>query len=361
MESLLVPEWAPNIHPLIIHFPIAIILLAVLMDFLNLFLPDKWWNDLKTTILYGIGAIAAIAAYYTGTWAADSVFLPSEAQSVLNNHADWAFWTVWFFGIYAVLRIALHWYQKIDQKAFRIGLFVLALPGVFLLYQTGDHGAQLVFGYGAGTGQLLQPEEETAPASTDRLISEAQSTFTVEENGDWSWQIGPNAVSTLLERFHWVEGLVQDLQPASVKSGDTYLLQLSGNALNNFFVSHESYENVQVDYYLDLSDFQGKVTLVNHVQDAQNYDFVTLSSDGTISQGRVSNGNPEVFGEESYSASGMLFIRTVVNDTHFRAYINKEMAVHGHGDAPEAGSIGLKLEGSGTIQIKEIKLTQLNN
>jgi hypothetical protein len=158
-----------------------------------------------------------------------------------------------------------------------------------------------------------------------------------------------------------VEGLVQDLQPASVKSGDTYLLQLSGNALNNFFVSHESYENVQVDYYLDLSDFQGKVTLVNHVQDAQNYDFVTLSSDGTISQGRVSNGNPEVFGEESYSASGMLFIRTVVNDTHFRAYINKEMAVHGHGDAPEAGSIGLKLEGSGTIQIKEIKLTQLNN
>ena len=130
----LIPEWAPNIHPILVHFPIAIILLAVLMDLLNFFLPDKWWDDLKSTILYGIGAVSGIAAYYTGTLAADSVFLPSGAQSVLNDHSDWALWTVWFFGIYAILRILLHWYQKMDQQAIRIGLFVLALPGVFFLY-----------------------------------------------------------------------------------------------------------------------------------------------------------------------------------------------------------------------------------
>jgi len=360
MESLLVPEWAPNIHPLIIHFPIAIILLAVLMDFLNLFLPDKWWDGLKTTILYGIGAIAAIAAYYTGTWAADSVFLPSEAQSVLNNHADWALWTVWFFGIFAVLRIVLHWYKKIDQKAFRIGLFVLALPGVFLLYQTGDHGAQLVFGYGAGTGQLLQPEKETTSASSDGLISEAQSTFTVEENGDWSWQIGPNAVSTLLERFHWVEGSVQDLQPAAAKSGDIYLLRLAGNNLDNFFVTHESYQNVQVDYYIELSGFEGEVSLVNHSQDAQNYDFVSLNSVGTIRQGRMDNGEITIFEENDFEAEEELFIRVVANGTHFRGYLNREMKVHGHGDAPEQGAIGIRIEGTGLVSISSIELTQLN-
>jgi hypothetical protein len=118
---------------------------------------------------------------------------------------------------------------------------------------------------------------------------------------------------------------------------------------------------VQVDYYLDLSDFKGSISLVNHVQDVQNYDFVTLSSDGRISQGRVSQGSREEFAEESYSASGMLFIRTVGNSTHFRGYINKEMAVHGHGDAPEAGSVGLRLDGSGTVLIDRISLTQLNN
>jgi uncharacterized membrane protein len=355
----LLPEWAPNIHPIVIHFPIAIILLAVLMDFLNIFLPDSWWDDLKSTILYGIGATAAIAAYYTGTWAADSVFLPSGAQSVLNEHSDWALWTVWFFGIYAVLRIMLHWYQKMDQKSIRIGIFVLALPGVFLLYETGDHGAKMVFGYGAGTGQLLE-QKETAPVSGDSLSATNNTMFQIQENGNWSWEIGSNGVSTLLENFHWLDGTAQNLHPSILQSNDNYLLKWEGDSLANFFTGHSNYQNVQVDYYMDFSDFEGEVELVNHVQDIENYDFVTLSSDGTITQGRVSNGKHTIFGEESYSASGMLFVRTVVNGTHFRAYINKEMAVHGHGDAPEAGSVGIRLHGSGTLLIDKFELTQLN-
>ncbi|GAA5520258.1 hypothetical protein LQ318_00915 [Aliifodinibius salicampi] len=354
----LIPEWAPNIHPILVHFPIAIILVAVLMDLLDFFLPDQWWDELKTTILYGIGAISAIAAYYTGSLAADSVFLSSGAQTVLNEHSDWALWTVWFFGIYAVLRILLHWFQKIDQKMIKIGLFIVALPGVFFLYETGDHGAELVFGYGAGTGQLVEQQSSSSPEADS--LQETRSTFTASDDGNWSWEIGPNSISTLLSRFHWLEGSASQLQPTIVNSGSNYLLKISANSTTSFFVGKDSFQNVQVDYYLNLSDFNGEVSLVNHVQDAQNYDFVMLSSDGTISQGRVSEGNREVFAEESYSASGMLFLRTVGNSTHFRGYINKEMVVHGHGDAPEAGSVGLKLNGTGTILIDRLTLTQLN-
>ncbi|MDZ7692360.1 MAG: DUF2231 domain-containing protein [Balneolaceae bacterium] len=353
----LIPQWAPNVHPILVHFPIGIIVLAVLMDFLNFFLPDGWWDDLKSTILYGIGALSAIAAYYTGTLAADSIFLPSEAQSVLNEHSDWALWTVWFFGIYAALRIALHWYQKMDTQRIRIGLFVLALPGLFMLYETGDHGAEMVFGYGAGTGQLLQ-QQETKSVTTDSL-KEGTSTFSISDNGDWSWEIGPNAVSTLLSRFQWLEGSVQNLQPVVLNNEENHLLRLTAGSNPNFFVGKEEYQNVQVDYYLDISDFEGELSLVNHVQDADNYDFVTLTSDGTISQGRVSNGDREVFAEESYAASRMLFIRTVANGTHFRGYINKEMVVHGHGNAPQSGSVGFRIDGSGTVLIDQISLTQL--
>ncbi len=353
----LIPEWAPNIHPIIVHFPIAIILLAVLMDLLTFFLPEKWWDGLKTTILYGIGAVSAIAAYYTGTLAADSVFLPSGAQSVLNEHADWALWTVWFFGIYALLRISLHWYQKMDLKLVRVGLFVIVLPGIFFLYETGDHGAELVFGYGSGTGQLIE-KQQTTPVTSDSL-QESGTTFTVNENGNWSWEIGPNGVSTLLSRFQWLEGSPSQLQPTVVNSGNNHLLRISADSTTNFFVGNNLFQNVQVDYYLNLSDFTGEVSLVNHVQDAQNYDFVTLSSDGTISQGRVREGTRELFAEESYSATGMLFIRTVGNGTHFRGYINKEMVVHGHGDAPKAGSVGLMIKGKGTLLIDKISFTNL--
>jgi uncharacterized membrane protein len=354
----LLPEWAPNVHPILVHFPIAIILLAALMDLLSFFLPDKWWDDVKTTILYGIGAISAIVTYYTGTVAADSVFLSSGAQSTLNEHADWAWWTVWFFGIYAAVRILLHWYKMINRKVIRIALFVIALPGIFFLYETGDLGAELVFGYGTGTGQLTDQQESTSVSSDS--LQEGNSTFTVNENGNWSWEIGSNGVSTLLSRFRWLEGSVQDLRPSIVNNGDNYLLKLSAGSAPNFFVSQDTIQNVQVDYYLDLSDFEGELSLVNHVQNAENYDFVTLSLDGTISQGRVSNGEREIFAQEEYSASGMLFIRTVANGTHFRGYINKEMVVHGHGGAPEAGKVGVRIDGSGTVLIDQISLTRLN-
>ncbi|MDZ7715166.1 MAG: DUF2231 domain-containing protein [Balneolaceae bacterium] len=116
----LIPDWAPNIHPILVHFPIGILLVAAFLDLLNLFVPDKWWDDLKSTILYGIGTFTAIIAYYTGSWAADSVFLPAEAQSVLNNHADWALWTVWFFILYTLLRIAFHWLDIMKKENLQV-------------------------------------------------------------------------------------------------------------------------------------------------------------------------------------------------------------------------------------------------
>jgi uncharacterized membrane protein len=360
IDMNLIPEWALNIHPLVVHFPVALLVVAAGLNLLTFFIPEKWWDEWKNTILYGLGAVAAIAAYYTGQSAADTVFLPSQAQSVLNNHADCAFWTVWYFGLYAAARIALHWYKMMDKFSLRILAFVIALPGVFLLFQTGDHGAKLVFGYGAGTGQLLEQQSSAnASARTDSLL-QSNSTFKVNDNGDWSWEIGPNGVSTLLSNFQWLEGSPQNIQPLVVNNGDNYLLQLTSGSSPNFFTTREAFLNVQVDYYLDLSDFDGEVELVNHALDAQNYDFVTLNSNGTAVQGRITEGESTTFGEESYSASGMLFVRTVVNGTHFRAYINKEMAVHGHGDAPETGKVGLRLNGSGTVIIDSISLTQLN-
>ncbi|MDZ7715165.1 MAG: hypothetical protein U5J95_03030 [Balneolaceae bacterium] len=216
----------------------------------------------------------------------------------------------------------------------------------------------MVFGYGVGTGQLLE-QQEPKTSSTDSLSAKDISSFQIGE-ANWSWEISPSGVSAFLQNFHWLEGAPQDLNPSINKSGDNNLLELRGDSLSNFFVTHTNYQNVQVDYYLDWSGFKGEIELTNHVQDAQNYDFTILSSDGSITQGRVSDGERELFAEEEYAESGMTFVRVVGNGTHFRAYINKEMAVHGHGDAPEAGSIGIKLQGSGTVLIDKITLTKLN-
>ena len=354
----LIPEWAPNIHPILVHFPIALIFMAFLMDILNLILPDKWWDDLKSTILYGAGILAALVSYYTGTLAGDSVFLPAEAQSVLNSHSDWAWWTIWFFTAYLALRLLFHYLYIIDKFKIRIVTLLAVLPGIFMLYETGEHGAEMVFGYGVGTGQLIK-QNQNPSIQTDNLTTQTDNTFIIKENGDWSWPMGPSAVSALLENFQWLEGSVQSLNPATVKSGENYMLKFSGDSLNGFFASTNTYRNVQIDYYIDLSNFEGEVQLVNHVRDIDNYDFITLTAGGEIRQGRMDEDSRTVFAEDSFAETGMLFIRVVVNDTHFRGYINKEMVVHGHGEAPEPGMAGIAINGSGTLLLDRIELTQL--
>ncbi|MDR9419377.1 DUF2231 domain-containing protein [Gracilimonas sp.] len=357
MDLFITPDWAPNIHPLLVHFPIALLVTAVLANFASLFIPDEWWDESKNTILYVTGAIFSGITYYSGTVAADSVFLPTEAQSVLSEHADWAQYLLWFFILYSILRIAFHRFDLFDKKAFKIIAFITVLPGLFMVFETAEYGGKMVFGYGAGTGQLLQQEESAASEITDSTTT-VPSSFVTKDNGNWTWEMNSNSVSDLITNFHWVEGSLQALKP-TIASGDAPLLQLQASEQANLFVTHQSHQNVQVDYYLNLDDLDGEIELIHHLQDANNYDFVSLNSDGIIRQGRIQNGETTIFEEGTYEADGQLFVRVVADETHFRGYINREMKVHGHSDAPESGNVGLKLQGSGSVLISKIEMIQL--
>jgi uncharacterized membrane protein len=354
----LIPSWAPNIHPLLVHFPIALLILAFTMNLATFFLPKDWWDEVKNTFLYVLGAVSAIIVFYSGQAAADSIFLPTQAQTVLSSHADMATWTVWFFGIYAMLRVSLHWFKLMNKQAFKIIACAAAIPGVFLLFETAEYGGEMVYGYGAGTGQLLSEEIEEIQ-STDSLQITTNSTFNYDSNDNWRWSIGQNGVSELLENFYWVSGSVNALIPSTLETNNNYLLQLNASGEKNTFVSHQNYQNIQLDMYLNLEDLEGEIQIIHHFQDQSNYDFVSINSDGNVTQGRYNQAEKTVFEESSMNQSGMLFLRVVSDGTHFRGYINQEMVVHGHGDAPNAGAVGLLIEGNGTILIDKIELTQL--
>lgn len=356
MDLLITPEWAPNIHPLLVHFPIALLVSAIIANFISFFIPDNWWDETKTTILYVSGTLFAGITYYSGTLAADSVFLPAEAQSVLTEHADWAEYLLWFFAIFALLRIAFHWFDLFERKVFKVIAFITVLPGLLMVFETAEYGGKMVYGYGAGTGQLLQAEQQESLEPTDSTST--PDSFIISEKGNWTWDIKSTSVSDLIANFHWVEGTVQDLNP-TITQTEPSRLRLQASEQPNLFVTHDSYQNIQVDYYLNLDDLDGEVELVHHLQDANNYDFVSLNSDGTIRQGRIHNGDTTIFEEGSFEAEAQLFLRVVGDGTHFRGYVNREMKVHGHGDAPESGSVGLKLQGSGSVLLSRIEMTQL--
>lgn len=355
----LLPEWAPNIHPMLVHFPIALLFAAGALNLMELILPGDWWDERKSTILYAAGAVSGVIVYFTGDSAADLVFLETAAQPVLTDHADWALWTVWYFGIYVVVRAVLHWKKWLRQKGIRLLVFAAVLPGLFLLYETGEHGAELVFGYGTGTGQLLQ-SRETTPVRADSLAVETSTSFSERENGDWSWKIGPGAVGTLLSRYQWLQGEPEQLEPRVVGLGENnYGLEIKLDKGVNLFVGDKSYQNIQLDAYLDLTGFEGEVEIVHHLQDSVNYNFVRLSSAGMIVQGRRAEGEDTFFEKGSFNPGRMLLVRAVADGSHFRAYVDRKLKLHGHAQAPTPGKVGIKMNGSGEILIYTIELTQL--
>jgi uncharacterized membrane protein len=150
----LVPDWAPNIHPLLVHFPIALLCAAAAVDVVGWALRRNAPLRHMATVLYVLGTAGAVAAYVTGRAASQTVWFPGMAQAVLKQHWDWAWRTVWFFGMVTVARIVCLRPSGREASPPIVAAFALVgLLGIGLLIETGDRGGRLVFQHGVGTAR----------------------------------------------------------------------------------------------------------------------------------------------------------------------------------------------------------------
>ena len=150
----LVPDWAPNIHPLLVHFPIALLCAAAAVDVVGCaFRRNRTLRHLAT-LLYVLGTGGAIAAYVTGRAASQTTWFPGMAQAVLGEHWNWALRTVWFFGVVTMARLVFLRPSRRDPGPSIVATFALVgLVGIGLLIETGDRGGRLVFQHGVGTAR----------------------------------------------------------------------------------------------------------------------------------------------------------------------------------------------------------------
>lgn len=334
-----IPEWAPNIHPLIVHFPIAFLVGAIGADLLSLVVRRWRWLRPATVALYVVGGASTVVTYLTGTWAADAVSVPAEAQSVLTEHSNLGWWTMWFFGTYALVRLGAHlWSKTRGLIAVQGLLFAIALGGSYLLYETGDRGAEMVYRYGVG---VSQPETEEATAEPG---------LTIGESG-WQWQ--PQSARAWVDQMTWMEG-TPDTVRARLDTLDTggVALALTPEAPFTVVVA-DTLGAAQVTAELNLDDFDGTVSLLHHAGDAENYDFLRVGH-GTVQQGRVSGGERTVMDKSSADLSGLRTIRVVGDGTHFRGYIDGNLVTHPHGEPAPPGTAGLRLVGEGTVRLRRL-------
>jgi len=144
-----------NVHPMFVHFPIALWLAALLFEALAVALGSDEWHRTAARILY-LGTIAGIVTIFTGL-AAEKSIPPGPAMIVVGIHET-------LMMITTSVAIGLSFFALAFRRNFTatfrkyllVGLFVMAI----LMTLGADRGAQLVYEYGSAVDwSTAQPQK----------------------------------------------------------------------------------------------------------------------------------------------------------------------------------------------------------
>lgn len=156
MNALLNP--IPGWHPAVVHFPLALILIAVPLLFAARLLrsePLASSAAIVGTWNLCLGSAAALLALATGLAAVLELDVGAAARQAISLHLKWAILTTLVLVLLAVWRGAGTAQQSRPSWLF---LFVL-LAASAALVMTGYHGAQNVYEFGVGVKPVaVRPE-----------------------------------------------------------------------------------------------------------------------------------------------------------------------------------------------------------
>jgi uncharacterized membrane protein len=143
-----------NIHPLVVHYPIAFLTGSILIYCLALAARREslQWTGLW---MLGLGTIGAAIAVWTGLRASDGVMIaPSVREHILDHHKHCMIATL----ILSTILAAWACLARPMPRRGRVVFFVLLIAMGALLVKGADYGGWMVYGYNAG-GSLPQPIE----------------------------------------------------------------------------------------------------------------------------------------------------------------------------------------------------------
>ncbi len=169
-------ETLASFHPKVVHFAIALLLTYVLLEFLYLLFKKEYLNKSATLILF-LGVLGSLASLLTGNQAyhyAESLFDNYDIKiplGLIDEHEEYATWTLFWFSGILVIRFILNLKDKL-KGWLQIAVFVLSLVGVYFVYETGEHGGELVYKYGVGTKVIekgIVPDSIQTPLKDEEL------------------------------------------------------------------------------------------------------------------------------------------------------------------------------------------------
>ncbi|MGC8915676.1 MAG: DUF2231 domain-containing protein [Thermoanaerobaculum sp.] len=149
------------VHPAVVHFVVALTLVAVLFELLT-WHPKLRHLNAAVPLLLALAALSGVAAVLSGEAAHDEAVIPQAAKALMEQHEELGEKVMVGLIVLAVLRLVL-W--RLERFALWVRVlwlvFFLALAGA--VAYNGKLGGELVFRYGVGTAPTLGGPGTTQP------------------------------------------------------------------------------------------------------------------------------------------------------------------------------------------------------
>ena len=133
-----------EIHPMIVHFPIALTVVGAFALLAYTILRRDWLRWFGP-ILLTIALAGAGGAYFSGQSAEDRAQRIGVPEAAIESHEEVAIWAIWLIALSALLAWATH--------ASRRGTWVAAIVSLAAMVVIGfaaHRGGKLVYVHGAG-------------------------------------------------------------------------------------------------------------------------------------------------------------------------------------------------------------------
>ncbi|KAA3656849.1 MAG: hypothetical protein DWQ10_14505 [Calditrichaeota bacterium] len=144
-----------NIHPLFVHFPIALVLVTLLFEVIWWFAGKEQFRQFATYLLY-LAAVSAIASVVTGYWASEGLGHDAPGHEFVHEHRDVMFWMT---GFLVATSIAVIFIEPLRTGKLRKLLILPLLIISGLLIDGADKGGFLVYEHGMGVNKKMDQHD----------------------------------------------------------------------------------------------------------------------------------------------------------------------------------------------------------
>lgn len=199
-------------HPQVVHFVVGLLIVGVLFRVVALTGRMKWTGPAATTLLV-LGGCAAWVAAKSGTAAHGPVERIPGAREAVQEHEEWGERTRNVFVGVAALELLALALSGGAARTVRAVSALAGLAGVAVLYETAEHGGELVYAYAGGVGIRSGKPEDVSRLLVAGLYNESQLSRKAGKGEDANRLIrmlvdrNPSDATT---RLMWAESLLLD-------------------------------------------------------------------------------------------------------------------------------------------------------